>query len=118
VGRNVILAGRDPVAVDAVASRLAGADPRRVPWLRLCGERGLGEHHPDRIRVVGQERLLDLDFAMPPHTLVAGARLPGRRPWADLAYNLIRRTAVARGHRDTPWGRLCGDFRNGQKAPS
>jgi hypothetical protein len=55
---------------------------------------------------------------MPPHTLVAGARLPGRRPWSDLAYNLIRRSAVARSHRHTPWGRLCGEYRDGQKASS
>jgi len=118
VGRNVILAGADPVAVDTVAMRLAGVDPRRVPWLRLCSERELGEARPDRIRVVGQPQLLDLDFALPPHTLVPAGRLPARRPWAELAYNLFRRAAVERRHGATPWGRLCREFQLAQKAPS
>ncbi len=106
VGRNVILAGSDPVAVDAVACRLAGVDPLRVPWLRLCSERGLGECRPERIRLVGQSELVDLDFALPQRTLGAADRLPVRRPWADLLYNLVRRPRVLRGHRTTPWGRL------------
>ncbi|MFO7608701.1 MAG: hypothetical protein R6X35_05810 [Candidatus Krumholzibacteriia bacterium] len=105
-GRNVLIAGADPVAVDAVACRLAGADPRRVPWLRLCSERGLGEGRLERIRLAGQAELLDLDFGLPERTLVAADRLPGRRPLADLVYNLTRRPAALRGHRSTPWGRL------------
>ncbi|HPF71917.1 MAG TPA: DUF362 domain-containing protein [Candidatus Krumholzibacteria bacterium] len=116
VGRNILLAGADPVAVDAVACRLAGAEPRRVPWLRLCSERGVGEGRPDRIRLVGQTELLDLDFALPQHTLVAADRLPARRPLADLLDNLIRRPARVRGHRPTPWGRLHEAYGRGQKA--
>lgn len=110
-GRNVLLAGADPVAVDAVACRLAGADPRRVPWLRLCTERGLGESRLERILLTGQAGLLDLDFGLPERTLVAADRLPGRRPLADLVYNLTRRPAALRGHRSTPWGRLCATYR-------
>ncbi len=116
VGCNVLVAGADPVAVDAVACRLAGADPRRVPWLRLCADRGLGESRPDRIRLAGQAELLDLDFGLPQRTLVAADRLPGRRPLADLLDNLTRRPAALRGHRSTPWGRLCEAYRPEAKA--
>ncbi len=115
-GRNLLLAGRDPVAVDAVACRLAGGDPWRVPWLRLCTDRGVGECRPERIVLAGQQELADLDFGLPRRTLVAADRLPGRRPVADLAYNLLRRPALLRGHRSTPWGRLCAAYRQGQKA--
>lgn len=115
-GRNLLLAGRDPVAVDAVACRLAGVDPWRVPWLRLCTDRGVGECRTERILLAGQQELADLDFELPRRTLVAADRLPGRRPVADLAYNLLRRPAVTRGHRSTPWGRLCEAYRDGQKA--
>ncbi len=65
LGRNILLAGADPVAVDAVAMRLAGADPMRVPWLRICHDRGIGQASPAEIRVVGRTDLLDLDFGLP-----------------------------------------------------
>jgi hypothetical protein len=42
VARNILLAGRDPVAVDAVAARLAGRNAGQDPWLRQCSDQGLG----------------------------------------------------------------------------
>lgn len=53
VKTDVIIAGRDPVATDAVGALVMGIDPTRVEHLRLCTERGLGEHRPERIEVVG-----------------------------------------------------------------
>lgn len=53
VKSDVIIAGRDPVATDAVGAMVMGIDPARVEHLRLCAERGLGEHRPDHIEVVG-----------------------------------------------------------------
>jgi uncharacterized protein (DUF362 family) len=53
VKTDVIVAGRDPVATDAVGSMVMGIDPTRVEHLRLCAEAGLGEHRPDHIRVLG-----------------------------------------------------------------
>jgi uncharacterized protein (DUF362 family) len=53
VKTDVIIAGRDPVATDAVGSMVMGIDPTRVEHLRLCAEAGLGEHRPDHIRVLG-----------------------------------------------------------------
>jgi hypothetical protein len=99
--------------VDAVATRLAGADPRRVPWLRLCAERGVGETRLERIQVVGQTQVLERDFALPAPALVASARLQRGRRWADLAYDVLKRRGVERNQRGTPWGRLCRDFRAG-----
>jgi Fe-S-cluster-containing hydrogenase component 2 len=39
---GLILAGEDPVAVDAVAAHIGGFDPAEVPMLRFAAERGLG----------------------------------------------------------------------------
>lgn len=50
---GLIVAGTDPVAVDAVLAALVGLEPRRVPTTRLGAERGLGEADLSRIRVVG-----------------------------------------------------------------
>ena len=53
VKTDVIIAGRDPVATDAVGTMVMGMDPARIEHLRLCAERGLGEHRPDHITLVG-----------------------------------------------------------------
>ncbi|MCB1184188.1 hypothetical protein KDM41_12195 [bacterium] len=106
--RNVLLAGRDPVAVDAVAARLAGLDPLRVPWLRLCRERGCGRVGPDEIRVVGAVELLDLDFDLPADTFAAGRETPPPGlggAWGRLVDRALGRGGI-RGWSGTPWADL------------
>jgi hypothetical protein len=111
VARNLLLAGPDPVAVDAVAVRLSGGDPARVPWLRACAERGLGAARPADIRLAGQTELLDRPFGTPdPSRMVPGPRLPGL---ADLSWRLLRRPTILRRHRASPWGRLFEEYRAG-----
>ena len=51
---NVIIAGADPVATDAVGAQVMQIDPTRVGHLRLCAEAGLGEHRPDHITLLGK----------------------------------------------------------------
>ncbi len=55
VVKNLILAGSDSVALDAVAARLMGFNPLAIPYLRLCHEMGLGMADPARIRVLGED---------------------------------------------------------------
>lgn len=64
---NLIIAGANMVAVDAVASSVMGIDPRRVKYLRLAEERGLGTANLDEIEVLG-ERIEDVmkKFKLPP----------------------------------------------------
>lgn len=50
---GLVVAGTDPVAVDAVLAAIAGVAPGRIPTTRLGGERGLGEADLTRIEVVG-----------------------------------------------------------------
>jgi len=53
---NVILAGHDQVAVDAVAAKIMGFDPLKIDYIKLAHDRGLGIGDLDQIDVVGLEK--------------------------------------------------------------
>lgn len=53
--KNVIMAGADQVAVDAVAARLMGFDPMSIRFIRLAHEMGLGCGDTNQIEVVGED---------------------------------------------------------------
>jgi len=53
VEKNVMLAGADQVAVDAVASKLMGFDPMSIPYIRMAHDAGLGIGDPAEIEFVG-----------------------------------------------------------------
>ena len=50
---NRLIAGPNPVAVDAVLARLAGIAPAAVPLTRIAAGRGLGPIEADRIDITG-----------------------------------------------------------------
>ncbi|NCO36226.1 MAG: hypothetical protein AUJ92_01510 [Armatimonadetes bacterium CG2_30_59_28] len=51
---NLLIAGRDPVAVDAVGCAQMGMAPEEVPLLRMAAEAGLGVHRIEDIETVGE----------------------------------------------------------------
>jgi uncharacterized protein (DUF362 family) len=55
VEKDYLLAGGDSVAIDAVAARLMGFDPMKLPFIRLAQEDGLGQGQFDRIQIVGED---------------------------------------------------------------
>jgi uncharacterized protein (DUF362 family) len=55
VQKNVILAGADQTAIDAVAARMMGFDPMTIDYIRLAYEHGVGVGHMDEIEVVGMD---------------------------------------------------------------
>jgi uncharacterized protein (DUF362 family) len=62
---NTLIAGINPVHVDAVATYLMGQDPNRPNYLRLAAERGLGTRDPAAVETYlmspdGPERCTDL----------------------------------------------------------
>jgi len=67
VQMDLIIAGADMVAVDAVAAAVMGINPERVKYLELAEERGLGTASLDEIEVLG-ERIEDVKkkFKLPP----------------------------------------------------
>jgi uncharacterized protein (DUF362 family) len=54
VSLEVVIAGTDAVAVDAVAASVMGFEPMEVPYLRLAHAMGLGQAELSTIRVVGE----------------------------------------------------------------
>ena len=55
VEKNVILAGADQVAIDAVAAKMMGFDPMSIKYMALAHQRGLGCADPREIKVVGED---------------------------------------------------------------
>ena len=53
VEMNMIIAGEDTVATDAVTSYIMGFDPMEIPAIRCAGTEGLGEIDLNNIEVVG-----------------------------------------------------------------
>ncbi len=51
---GVVIAGRDPVAVDVVSSSVLGVSLERLPLIRAAAAGGYGETQLDRITVVGE----------------------------------------------------------------
>jgi hypothetical protein len=67
---GIVLAGNNPVSADAVAARLMGFDPERIPHLRLTAEKGLGDIRLQHISVQPEDYLKwETPFVPPPSKL-------------------------------------------------
>lgn len=86
---GLVIASDDPVAVDAVAARIAGVPPQRVAHLRVAAARGLGAIGEEGIRVDGEAR--PVPGFRTPSTFRAGvlAALSGL-----LVFNLLHRSRL------------------------
>jgi uncharacterized protein (DUF362 family) len=128
---NLILASRDQVAIDAIAAKIMGFDPRSIRYLAMCQERGLGVADPRDIEIVGdaEAAAASLGFKSSRSLVVWGdqlIRLGPLRPlkrlllhsplvvWAPFASNVYHDflwyptvgRARIRAFADTGWGRL------------
>jgi len=54
VKMDLVIAGTDPVAVDAVGAMVMSVSPTEVRHLVLAEKKGLGTFQPNRIEVVGE----------------------------------------------------------------
>ncbi len=113
VARNILLAGRDPVAVDAVAARLAGRNPERDSWFRLCRDQDLGAVRESDIRLAGRTNLMDLDFGVPFRATADTALGLDRLPLSGFFRRRFKRPSILKRHARTPWGGLFDDYRAG-----
>lgn len=136
---NVILAGADSVAIDAIAARLMGFDPLTIPFLRMCHDRGLGVADPAGIELVGDDVSgMNLHFKVSRSLVIWGDQMLRRGPlrflekialhsplvvWAPLASNIyhdllwyptVGRSRINR-FRGTGWGRLFDEKYGGPK---
>ena len=53
--KNFILASADCVAIDAVAAKMMGYTPMKIPYIRMCHEIGLGIGKLDEIEILGED---------------------------------------------------------------
>jgi len=51
---NLVIAGKDPVAVDAVGAAVMGIPPEDIEHLRLAEKKGLGTCDLNQIEIVGE----------------------------------------------------------------
>jgi hypothetical protein len=117
------------VAIDAIAARMMGFDPMRIPYLRMCHERGLGTADPRDIEVVGEDvSAVDFRFQVKRSLVIWGDQLLRLGPlrflekialhsplvvWAPIASNFYHDLlwyptvgrAIIRRYQKTKWGR-------------
>jgi uncharacterized protein (DUF362 family) len=53
--KNILLASKDQVAIDAVAARLMGFNPMDIKYIHLAHRAGLGVGKPEEIQLVGDD---------------------------------------------------------------
>lgn len=65
---GLVVAGQDPVAIDVVCGKVAGADPSLLHIVRAAAEAGIGETRLNQIPVRGEslDSALIEDFRLPP----------------------------------------------------
>ncbi len=65
---GLIMAGQDPVAIDAVSGAIIGADPRLLYIMRAAAEAGIGETRVEHICVLGEflDAVRVKGFRLPP----------------------------------------------------
>ncbi len=136
--KNVLLAGADQVAIDAVAARLMGFDPLSIRYIKLAHEMGLGCGDPRDIEIVGDTDVASesWNFVGPFQRMTFASRMqhliywgPLKKPiewslktflapWAYLAsvtyhdsfwYPLWARSQM-RAALDSDWGRLFANW--------
>lgn len=119
VAAHLLLAGRDPIAVDTVAARLVGFDPASLPLQSALAAAGFGCADPASITLVGDVATLPASLKL---TMAGEFRRSrgislGPRWWrrwqTRLAETLPRPLAARRSQRryeSQPWGRLHREY--------
>ena len=55
VETNILLAGEDQVAIDAVSAKLMGFDPLKIKFIKMAHDQGLGMGDVDQIDIIGMD---------------------------------------------------------------
>ena len=102
--KNVILAGADQVAVDAVSASMMGFDPMSIEFIRLAHEEGLGCADISKIDVKG-ENISNVDWGFESENTLAskGQKMIYWGPLKPLE-NILLRSPIA------PWAYLASNL--------
>tara|TARA_B100001123_G_scaffold449314_1_gene614164 strand:- start:50380 stop:51675 length:1296 start_codon:yes stop_codon:yes gene_type:complete len=84
--KNVILASRDSVAIDAIAAKLMGFDPLSIKFIRLAHDAGLGCGDPRDIAIVGDTETgkTSWNFEGPFKKMTFASRMQHKIYWGPL----------------------------------
>ena len=84
--KNVILASRDQVAIDAVAAKLMGLDPMGIKFIKMAHDLGLGCGDPRKITIVGDREAAEQNwnFAGPFKRMTFASRMQHQIYWGGL----------------------------------
>lgn len=119
VAVHLLLAGRDPIAVDVVAARLVGFDPTKLPLQTALAAAGIGCADPTSVTLVGDTATLPASLELASARTFGGSRGVALGPrwwrrWRDrLAEARPRPLAARRAQRryeSQPWGRLHREY--------
>ena len=111
--KNVLLAGADQVAIDAVSATMMGFDPMSIKFIRLAHEAGLGCGDISNINIVGENiDEVNWGFKSSQNTLASrGQKLIYWGPLKPLE-NMLLRSPIA------PWAFLASNiYHNGYWLP-
>ena len=131
VEANLILAGGDQVAVDAVSSKIMGFDPAGLEYISEADREGLGNGRLENVEVIGEDiSKINLGFSVGDnaaskvgdmlwfgplkklqwlmfHTPVVNVFIFGSALYHDIIWYNLRGKKVVRNFQDnTEWGRL------------
>ncbi|MBD3345779.1 MAG: DUF362 domain-containing protein [Chitinivibrionales bacterium] len=85
--KNILLASKDQVAIDAVAAHLMGFDPLRdVQFIRLAHEHGLGCGDIKEIEIAGDSKVMDnpWNFVGPYKKMTFASKMQHKIYWGPL----------------------------------
>ncbi|MDD3646979.1 MAG: DUF362 domain-containing protein [Candidatus Dojkabacteria bacterium] len=74
--KDVIIASRDQVAIDAVSAKMMGFDPMKIKYIKMAHEQGLGVGNPSEIDIVG-----DTDVAKENWKFEVGSTMHKKLAW-------------------------------------
>jgi uncharacterized protein (DUF362 family) len=134
-GKNIILASSDSVAIDAVAAKLMGFEPMKIPYIRMCHERGLGVGEIEQMEILGIDISdINFNFETKKSLVIWGDQLLRKGAlrflekialhsplvvWAPIASNIyhdffwypIIGKSIIRKFSKTEWGQLFADYK-------
>jgi hypothetical protein len=85
--KNYLLGSFDPVAIDAVASKMMGFDPLKIPYIKMAHQLNLGVGDVSKIELVGEDiRGVNFNFKFRRSLVIWGNQLLVKGPLRFLEY--------------------------------
>lgn len=118
---NVILAGDDPVSIDAVAAKIMGFDPMKIDYIKMAHDRGLGNGDLEQVEVLGISRTdfdrLNFGFEVKRSPIIMGDQLLRKKTiGVNWLHNMLFHSPIfgififaSETYHDKVWYPLVGD---------